>query len=101
MWRWRQKGEGDYEEQRQKVLSILSRLGLHESIRSSYLELLEEKNERNNEIMKRKGRSLERRERDVREFKDSGSDHAALRDSRSASGSGRHPGHLCQRLQGL
>ncbi len=36
-------GEGDYEEQRRKVLSILSRLGLHESIRSSYLELLEEK----------------------------------------------------------
>ena len=37
------EGDGDYEVQRQKVLSILSRLGLHESIRSSYLELLEEK----------------------------------------------------------
>ncbi|MBN1235967.1 MAG: class IV adenylate cyclase [Methanotrichaceae archaeon] len=37
------EGVGDYEEQRQKVLTILSRLGLHESIRSSYLELLEEK----------------------------------------------------------
>lgn len=37
------EGEGDYEEQRRKVLSILSKLGLHESIRSSYLELLEEK----------------------------------------------------------
>jgi adenylate cyclase class 2 len=37
------EGVGDYEAQRQKVLSILSRLGLHESIRSSYLELLEEK----------------------------------------------------------
>jgi adenylate cyclase class IV len=36
-------GEGDYEEQRQKVLSVLSRLGLHESITSSYLQLLEEK----------------------------------------------------------
>jgi adenylate cyclase, class 2 len=36
-------GEGDYEEQRRKVLSIMSKLGLHESIRSSYLELLEEK----------------------------------------------------------
>jgi len=35
-------GEGDYEEQRRKVLSIMSNLGLHESIRSSYLELLEE-----------------------------------------------------------
>jgi adenylate cyclase class 2 len=35
-------GEGDYEEQRRKVLSIMSKLGLHESIRSSYLELLEE-----------------------------------------------------------
>jgi adenylate cyclase class 2 len=37
------EGEGDYEVQRQKVLSILSRLGLNESIRSSYLQLLEEK----------------------------------------------------------
>jgi len=37
------EGEGDYEEQRRKVLSIMSKLGLHESIRSSYLELLEEK----------------------------------------------------------
>jgi adenylate cyclase, class 2 len=44
------EGEGDYKEQRQKVLSILGRLGLHESIRSSYLELLEEKkkNEKKN-----------------------------------------------------
>lgn len=40
------EGEGDYEEQRQKVLSILGRLGLHESIRCSYLELLEEKDGR-------------------------------------------------------
>ncbi|MCK9440759.1 MAG: class IV adenylate cyclase [Methanothrix sp.] len=46
------EGEGDYEEQRYKVLSILSRLGLHESIRSSYLELLEEK--KKNEV-KRQG----------------------------------------------
>jgi adenylate cyclase class 2 len=37
------EGEGDYEEQRRKVLSIMSKLGLYESIRSSYLELLEEK----------------------------------------------------------
>jgi adenylate cyclase, class 2 len=37
------EGEGDYEEQKRKVLSVLSKLGLHESIRSSYLELLEEK----------------------------------------------------------
>ncbi len=37
------EGDGDYEEQKRKVLSILSRLGLHESIRSSYLQLLEEK----------------------------------------------------------
>ncbi|MDD2756311.1 MAG: class IV adenylate cyclase [Methanothrix sp.] len=36
------EGEGDYEEQKRKVLSIMSKLGLHESIRSSYLELLEE-----------------------------------------------------------
>jgi len=44
------KGEGDYEEQKQKVLSILSRLGLHESIRSSYLELLEEKKMKENNV---------------------------------------------------
>jgi adenylate cyclase, class 2 len=37
------EGEGDYEEQRRKVLSVLSNLGLNESIRSSYIELLEEK----------------------------------------------------------
>jgi len=37
------EGEGDYEEQKRKVLSILNRLGLNESIRSSYLQLLEEK----------------------------------------------------------
>jgi adenylate cyclase, class 2 len=43
------QGEGDYEVQRQKVLFILSRLGLHESIRSSYLELLEEKEKRESE----------------------------------------------------
>jgi len=48
------KGEGDYEEQRQKVLSILSRLGQHESIRSSYLELLEaEKKNDANEVNRR------------------------------------------------
>ncbi len=32
-----------YEEQKEKVLSILARLGLDESIRSSYLELLDER----------------------------------------------------------
>jgi len=37
------EGAGDYEEQKQKVLSILSRLGLSDSIISSYLQLLEEK----------------------------------------------------------
>ena len=37
------EGEGDYEEQKRKVLSILNRLGLNESIRSSYLQLQEEK----------------------------------------------------------
>ena len=37
------QGEGDIGEQRQKVLRVMSELGLHESIRSSYLELLEEK----------------------------------------------------------
>lgn len=36
------EGKGDYEEQKRKVLSIMIKLGLHESIRSSYLELLEE-----------------------------------------------------------
>ena len=41
------EGEGDYEEQRQKVLfRIEADLGLDESIRSSYLELLEEKRSR-------------------------------------------------------
>jgi adenylate cyclase class 2 len=44
------KGEGDYEVQRQKVLSILSRLGQNESIRSSYLELLEEKKLKENNV---------------------------------------------------
>ncbi len=44
------EGNGDYEEQKQKVLSILSRLGLHESIRSSYLELLEEKKMKENNV---------------------------------------------------
>jgi len=37
------RGEADWEEQKEKVLSILRDLGLGESIRSSYLELLEEK----------------------------------------------------------
>jgi adenylate cyclase, class 2 len=37
------QGKGDIEEQRENVLLVLSRLGLNESIRSSYLELLEEK----------------------------------------------------------
>jgi adenylate cyclase class 2 len=37
------RGEADWEEQKEKVLSILRDLGLEESIRSSYLELLEEK----------------------------------------------------------
>ncbi len=36
-------GEADWEEQKRKVLDILGRLDLGESIRSSYLELLEEK----------------------------------------------------------
>ncbi|MFZ3148553.1 MAG: class IV adenylate cyclase [Methanothrix sp.] len=47
------EGEGDYEQQRQKVLSILSRLGLHESIRSSYLQLLEEKKKNDDNEVKR------------------------------------------------
>ena len=36
------EGAGDYECEREKVLAIMGRLGLTESIRSSYLELLEE-----------------------------------------------------------
>ncbi len=36
-------GEADWDEQKEKVLGLLGRLGLGESIRSSYLELLEEK----------------------------------------------------------
>ncbi len=36
-------GEADWGEQKEKVLSILGRLGLGESIRSSYLELQEER----------------------------------------------------------
>ena len=36
-------GEADYEEQRRRVLSLLEKLGMGKSIRSSYLELLEEK----------------------------------------------------------
>ncbi len=36
-------GEGDIDLQRQKVLLVLKQLGLGQSIRSSYLELLEEK----------------------------------------------------------
>ena len=36
-------GQADFEEQRRRVLSLLEKLGLGESIRSSYLELLEEK----------------------------------------------------------
>jgi len=35
--------EADIEEQRRKVLEVMGELGLHESIRSSYLELLEDK----------------------------------------------------------
>ncbi|MHB8117205.1 MAG: class IV adenylate cyclase [Methanothrix sp.] len=49
------EGVGDYEEQKQKVLSILSRLGLHESIRSSYLQLLEEKEMKEKNEEKRQG----------------------------------------------
>jgi adenylate cyclase class 2 len=49
------EGEGDYEQQRQKVLSILSRLGLHESIRSSYLQLLEERKNNDDNEEKRLG----------------------------------------------
>ncbi|MDD1760635.1 MAG: class IV adenylate cyclase [Methanothrix sp.] len=37
------EGAGDYECEREKVLAIMGRLGLTESIRSSYLELLEER----------------------------------------------------------
>jgi adenylate cyclase class 2 len=33
---------GEYKEQKRKVMSAMSKLGLQESIRSSYLELLEE-----------------------------------------------------------
>lgn len=36
------RGEADYEEQKRRVLSLLEKLDLGESIRSSYLELLEE-----------------------------------------------------------
>lgn len=37
------KGEADWKKQRRAVLSLQEKLGLGESIRSSYLELLEEK----------------------------------------------------------
>ncbi len=37
------KGDANYEEQKRRVISLLSELGLGESIRKSYLELLEEK----------------------------------------------------------
>ena len=37
------KGSGDYKCEREKVLSIMGRLGLVDFIRSSYLELLEER----------------------------------------------------------
>jgi adenylate cyclase class 2 len=37
------QGRGDYEDEKKKVVSVMSRLGLTQSIRSSYLELLEEK----------------------------------------------------------
>lgn len=37
------EAEEDIEEQRQKVLGVMGELGLHESITSSYLELLEDK----------------------------------------------------------
>ena len=37
------ESSGEYEEQKRKVMSAMSKLGLDESIRSSYLELLEEK----------------------------------------------------------
>ncbi len=37
------RGGADFEGQRRKILSLLKRLGLGESIRSSYLELLERK----------------------------------------------------------
>ncbi|HSD57585.1 MAG TPA: class IV adenylate cyclase [Methanotrichaceae archaeon] len=36
------RGEADWEGQKRKVISLLSQLGLGESIRKSYLELLEE-----------------------------------------------------------
>ena len=49
------EGEGDYEVQKQKVLSILSRLDLHESIRSSYLQLLDEKKKNDENEAKRRG----------------------------------------------
>ncbi|MGV8126033.1 MAG: class IV adenylate cyclase [Methanothrix sp.] len=37
------QAEADIEEQRRKVLEVMGELGLHESITSSYLELLEDK----------------------------------------------------------
>jgi adenylate cyclase class 2 len=37
------EGEADWKDQKVEVLSVLSRLGLAETIRSSYVELLEEK----------------------------------------------------------
>ena len=37
------EAEEDVEEKRRKVLEVMGELGLHESITSSYLELLEEK----------------------------------------------------------
>ena len=49
------EGEGNCAVQRQKVLSILNRLGLSKSIRSSYLELLEEKKKNDENEAKRRG----------------------------------------------
>jgi len=37
------RAEADIEVQRRKVLEVMGELGLHESITSSYLELLEDK----------------------------------------------------------
>jgi len=44
------EGDGDYEKEREKVLAIMRRLGLTESIRSSYLELLLERQFKSGQI---------------------------------------------------
>lgn len=46
------RGEEDWEGEKERVLSVLTRLNLGETIRSSYLELLEEKKGENDLIAK-------------------------------------------------